>query len=142
MMYMAMESDFTEKIDPTDDCFLAPDNMIEAIRTYLGKPNLSIGDVLSSVYHSLAHSYDITVKEIERIANKTVDTVSIVGGGCKDKYLNQLTKQYTGKRVTAGPVEGTAAGNIISQLIYSYPELDLIKAREIIKNTFSISEVE
>ncbi len=142
MMYMAMESDFTEKIDPTADCFLAPDNMIEAIRTYLGKPDLPTRDVLSSVYHSLANSYDITVKEIERIAGKTVDTISIVGGGCKDKYLNQLTKQYTGKRVTAGPVEGTAAGNIISQLMYLYPELDLLKAREIIKNTFSISEVE
>ena len=142
MMYMAMESNFTELIDPTDASFLAPDNMIEAIRAYLGKPDLPLADVLSSVYHSLAYSYDKTVKEIEKIANKTVDTISIVGGGCKDKYLNQLTKQYSGKRVTAGPVEGTAAGNLIAQLIYLNPELDLFKAREIIKNTFDISEVQ
>lgn len=141
MMYMAMESNFTDKIDPTDDCFLAPENMIEAIRAYLGKPELPVGDVLSSVYHSLAASYDKTVKEIEQIAGKTIDTVSIVGGGCKDKYLNTLTKQYTAKRVTAGPVEGTAAGNLISQLIYLNPELDLAKAREIIINTFDIKEV-
>ena len=141
MMYMAMESDFKEMIDPTDDCFLAPENMVEAIRNYLGKPELPIGDVLASVYHSLAFSYDKTVKELERIANKTIDTVSIVGGGCKDKYLNTLTKQYTGKRVTAGPVEGTAAGNLISQLMYLNPDLDLIKAREIIINTFEIQEV-
>ena len=136
-----MESKFTEKIDPTDDVFLAPENMIEAIRTYLGKPELPIGDVLNSVYHSLAFSYDKTVKEIERISGKTVDTVSIVGGGCKDKYLNTLTKEYTGKRVTAGPVEGTAAGNLISQLMYLNPDIDLLDARKIIIDTFEISEV-
>ena len=116
MMFMAMESNFTEKIDPTDD-------------------------VLNSVYHSLAFSYDKTVKEIERISGKTVDTVSIVGGGCKDKYLNTLTKQYTGKRVTAGPVEGTAAGNLISQLMYLNPDMKLLDARKIIIDTFEISEV-
>ncbi len=141
MMYMAMESDFSEKIDPTDETFLAPENMIEAIRNYLGKPELPIGDVLSSVYHSLASSYDKTVKEIERISNKTVEKISIVGGGCKDKYLNSLTKRYTGKRVTAGPTEGTAAGNLLAQIMFLNPEIDLLKAREIIINSFNISEV-
>lgn len=137
MMHMAEESGFTDKIDPTDAAFLAPVSMIEAIRSYLGKPELPIGDVLSSVYHSLAASYATTVKEIETIANKNVEAICIVGGGCKDEYLNRLTAQYTGKRVSAGPVECTAAGNLISQLIYLDPTLTLTGAREIIKNTFS-----
>lgn len=141
MMEMAIKSDFRELIDPTDDCFLAPENMIEAIRAYLKKPELPIGDVLSSVYHSLAVSYDKTVKELEKIAGKQIDKISIVGGGCKDEYLNRLTKEYTGKRVTAGPVEGTAAGNLIAQLMFLNPELDLAKAREIIINTFDIKEI-
>ena len=68
--------------------------------------------------------------------------VAIVGGGSKDKYLNKLTKEYTGKRVTVGPTEGTAIGNLISQLMFTNSEIDLNKAREIIKNTFSITEVE
>ncbi len=142
MMEMAMESSFTEKIDPTSEVFLAPENMVEAIRTYLGKPDLTLSDVLSSVYHSLAASYDKTVKEIEEISGKTVDTVSIVGGGCKDRYLNALTKKYTGKRVTAGPVEGTALGNMISQLRYLDPTLTLENARRIIIDTFDIKEIQ
>jgi len=141
MMFMAMESSFTEKIDPTDQVFLAPENMIEAVRGYLKKPDLPIGDVLNSVYHSLAYSYESTVKEIEKISNKKVDRIAIVGGGCKDKYLNSLTKKYTKKRVTAGPVEGTATGNIISQLRFLDSSLTLDKARQIVINTFDIQEV-
>ncbi len=141
MMEMAMASDFTEKIDPTADCFLAPENMMDAVRNYLGKPELPLGDLLSSVYHSLAAGYKATVEELERIAGKTIDTISIVGGGSKDRYLNALTKEYTGKRVTAGPTEGTAAGNLIAQLIYLGLAADLDEARKIIINTFNIKEV-
>ena len=141
MMYMAMESSYTRLIDPTAECFLAPENMVDAIRDYLGEPELPIGDLLKSVYISLATSYKNTVEEIERVAGKQINRVAIVGGGSKDKYLNQLTKEYTGKRVTVGPTEGTAAGNLIAQLIYLDPSLDLAGAREIIINTFEIQEV-
>ena len=137
MMQMAMESNFTEYINPNAEDFLAPDNMVEAIRNYLGKPELPIGDVLNSVYHSLAKTYSDAVKGIEEICNKKIDVINIVGGGCKDSYLNSLTEKYTGKKVIAGPVEATAAGNLMVQLMYLNKNLDLIKARELIKNSFS-----
>ncbi len=136
MMLMAEASDFSLLIDPTCDAFLAPDSMIGAIRTYLGKPELEIGDVLASVYHSLAATYAKTVRELEEISGKKIDTVAIVGGGCKDDYLNRLTARYTGKRVTAGPVECTALGNLLSQLMYLDKSLSLDGTREIVKNTF------
>lgn len=137
MMQMAMDSDFVEYINPNAPDFLAPDNMIEAIRNYLGKPNLPIGDVLNSVYHSLAKAYNDAVKVVEEISNKQIDVINIVGGGCKDKYLNSLTEKYTGKKVIAGPVEATASGNIMVQLMYLDENLDLTGARELIKNSFS-----
>ncbi|MBQ8623101.1 MAG: rhamnulokinase [Oscillospiraceae bacterium] len=141
MMAMAMQSSFDEKIDPTDESFLAPKSMIEAVRNYLGKPDLPLQDVLSCLYHSLAKSYDNTVKEIEQIAGKAVKHISIVGGGSKDSYLNLLTKQYTGKSVSAGPVECTATGNIISQMMYSDKSLTLQNARELVKKSFNIMPV-
>lgn len=137
MMQMAMDSDFVEYINPNAPDFLAPDNMIEEIRNYLGKPELPIGDVLNSVYHSLAKTYNEAVKVIEEISNKQINVINIVGGGCKDSYLNSLTEKYTGKRVIAGPVEATAAGNLMVQLMYLDKNLDLTKARELIKNSFS-----
>lgn len=140
MMEMAMSSDYKKLIDPTDSSFLAPDNMIEAVRNYLGEPNLPLCDVLSSVYHSLAASYKRTVEEIEKISRKKINAIHIVGGGSKDMYLNRLTAEYTGKKVYIGLMEGTALGNLASQIMYSQNK-NLTEVREIIRNTFDIKEV-
>ncbi len=141
MMKMAMDSSFKELINPNAKEFVAPENMIEAIRNYLGQPELPIGDVLSSVYHSLANSYKEAVKTIESVSSKKIDLINIIGGGSKDSYLNQLTKEYTGKRVLAGPTEATAIGNLISQFMYLDSDFTLEKARDAVKKSFSIVEV-
>ena len=142
LMQLAMSSDFKELIDPTDDAFLAPKSMIEAVKSYLGKPDLPLEDVLSSIYHSLAVSYRNTLQEIESISRKEIRHINIVGGGCKDRYLNGLTKLYTGKNVSAGPVECTATGNIISQMFFCCDDMTLEKARELVRTSFGSTLVE
>ena len=141
MMNLARNSSFTEKIDPNDSAFLAPENMIEAVRSYLGKPDLLLSDVLSSVYHSLADSYRKAVEEIESISGKEIKAIHIVGGGSKDKYLNKLTAEYTGKEVFTGLMEATATGNLLSQIMYD-KNITLTEAREIIKRTFDVKEAD
>ena len=123
-----------------DNTFLAPENMIEAVRNYLGKPDLQLCDVLSSVYHSLAESYKKAVEDIEDISGKEIKAIHIVGGGSKDKYLGKLTAEYTGKKVFTGLMEATATGNILSQIM-SDKKITLAEAREIIKSTFDVKEV-
>ncbi len=142
MMHLAMNCKTHEEIDTNDKSFVAPENMIEAIRSYIGKSDLSLDVVINSIYHSLAKSYAKAVEEIERISGKTVEVINIVGGGSKDGYLNKLTAKYTGKRVLAGPVEATATGNIIAQMMYDNKELTLEKARELVKRSFEIQEVQ
>ena len=139
MMHMAEASTFTECIDPTDAAFLAPASMMGAVRDYLGRPDLPLGDLLNSVYHSLAVSYKKTIEELQAISGEKIHTVAIVGGGCKDDYLNRLTARYTGKRVSAGPVECTGLGNILAQLMYLDKSLSPMAARDIVKATFADS---
>lgn len=141
MMSLAQSSSFTDIIDPNDSSFLAPENMTEAVRTYLGKPDLSLADVLSSVYHSLAFSYRKAVEEIENISGKEIKSVHIVGGGSKDRYLNKLTAEYTGKKVFTGLMEATATGNILSQIMND-KKITLTEARKIIQSTFDVKEVD
>ena len=140
MMKMAMSSSFIETVDVNDPSFVAPENMIEAIKSKLNKPDLPIEDVLSCVYHSLSQFYAKSVKELENITGKTFSGIRIVGGGSKDNYLNMLTAKYTKKDVYAGPVEATALGNVISQIML-YENIDLKTARNMIKDTFEIRKV-
>ena len=141
MMRLAMNCQTFEEMDTNAPLFMAPDNMIDAIRAYLGKNELSIDAVINTVYHSLAKSYARAVAEIEHISGKEIAVINIVGGGSKDSYLNALTARYTGKRVLAGPVEATATGNIISQLMFTDKALTLEKARELVRQSFEIQEV-
>ena len=140
MMRMAMASHYEGLIDPTDDAFMAPQSMLAAIRTYLGQPDLPLGDLLACVYRSLAVSYERSIREIEEISGKTITAIHIVGGGSKDVYLNRLTAQKTGCKVYVGLIEATATGNLLSQIMYS-EQISLAAAREIVKKTFQISEV-
>lgn len=134
MMEMARSSKFCRKIDPTDSAFLAPKSMIGAVRNALGEPELPLPDVLSSLYHSLADTYRRTVEEIESISGKAVQSIYIVGGGSKDKYLNALTEEYTGRSVRTGLMEATATGNLLSQIMRACG-LSLAEAREIVKRS-------
>ena len=141
LMNMATESSFTETFDPNAAELNAPDDMLTAVRGLLGRPDLPLADALSSVYHSLARSYSAAVKEIEALTGRTCDTITIMGGGSRDGYLNSLTGKYTGKRVLAGPTEATAAGNLLSQFMYLDKDMTLEQGRELIKNSFDIREV-
>ncbi len=139
MMIMAEKSNYEKLINPNDSSFLAPDNMIEAIKNYLGDDSLPLADVLKSVYLSLTHSYDSAIKTIEKSTAKTVEKIIIVGGGSKDAYLNKLTSKITGKKVVTGLSEATATGNIISQIMYT-EGITLAAARELINKSFSFKE--
>lgn len=141
MMQMAMESSFTKTFDPNAPTLVAPENMIDAIRDLLGEKDLPLGDLLSSVYHSLAVSYDKAVKTVEKLTGEIIGSIHIMGGGSKDAYLNRLTAKVTGKPVLAGPVEATALGNLLCQMMYADPGKTLSDMRKTVKNSFDITEV-
>ena len=138
MMNLAKNCGEYKYFDVNDSALVAPKNMIEAIGKLIGSDDL--GFILNSAYHFLAKSYDEAVKEIENVTGKQFNTIHIVGGGCQDEYLNALTRDYTGKDVTAGPIEATATGNIISQIMRD-KKISLATARKIVKKSFDIKEI-
>lgn len=138
MMELAKNCGEHKYFDVNDSTLVAPKNMIDAIGKLIGSDDLGL--ILNSAYHSLAKSYSEAVAEIEAVTGKRFNAIHIVGGGCQDKYLNALTRDYTGKSVTAGPIEATATGNIVSQIMRD-KKISLAKAREIVKNSFDIKEI-
>ena len=115
MMELAKKCGEYKYFDVNDSTLVAPKNMIDAIGKLICSDDLGL--ILNSAYHSLAKSYSEAVTEIEAVTGKRFNAIHIVGGGCQDKYLNALTRDYTGKSVTAGPIEATATGNIVSQIM-------------------------
>ncbi len=141
MMELAKAETEYEYIDVNHKSLVAPKSMITAVKECCNNPNMTLPMVIATVYHSLARSYKAACDEIESIIGKEIKAIHIVGGGSKDDYLNRLTAKYTGKPVTAGPVEATAVGNLISQLIYDGVCENLEAARQLVKKSFNISEV-
>lgn len=141
MMLLAMQSYGYKLIDTNAPDFLAPDNMIDAIRAYFQEDSLLIDVLINSVYHSLAQSYKNAIEEIETLEGKRIDNIFIVGGGSKDTYLNELTARYTGRKVVTGLTEATAVGNLLSQIMYD-KKISLAEARDIVKNSFDIKEIQ
>lgn len=137
--------DFQSIVDVNRDCFLAPDSMIQAIqdeciRTKQPVPS-SVAEIMQCIYKSLSICYRDAIKNLENLTGKKYTCIHIVGGGCQDGYLNACTAQATGLPVYAGPVEGTAIGNLIIQMIATGEYADLQSARDAIRESFEIKEV-
>lgn len=114
---LAEQSTYAETFDVNDQSLMAPDDMESAIKALLAaNPLQSMGDLYASIYRSLAVGYAQAVRQMENNLGKTFDKIYIVGGGAKNKFLNTLTEQYTGKTVVALPIEATAIGNLKVQM--------------------------
>ncbi|MFC4321578.1 rhamnulokinase [Litchfieldia salsa] len=135
---------FTSTVNVDEDRFLKPENMIEELQKYCAETNQTIpstpGEVAKCVFDSLAFSYQQAIGEIEEIYEKEFPRINVIGGGCQNEMLNQLIADVTKKEVYAGPVEATAIGNIVAQLM-SLGEIDDInEARMVIKKSFEIKK--
>ena len=76
----------------------------------------SAGDYFRCAYRSLALCYKAALDELERNTGKSYDKLYIVGGGAKNRFLNELTAACTQKQVIALPIEATAIGNLKIQI--------------------------
>lgn len=137
---------FPSRVDVNDDCFMAPDSMIEEIKDYCRRTNQivpeSIGELATVIYQSLAESYAQTVREIETISGKHFEAIHIVGGGSNAAYLNELTAEKSGLTIYAGPGEATAIGNLVAQMIAADEFANLQEARLCIFESFGVKKYE
>jgi rhamnulokinase len=107
------------QINPDDPYFIAPDNMPDRIRAAVRRTGVVLPDdpaaITRCIMDSLAAGYARTLADAERLADKSVDVVHVVGGGSQNALLCQLTANATRRPVIAGPVEATALGNVLIQ---------------------------
>ena len=139
------ETEFKSVVEVNDFSFFAPDSMITAVKDYCKKTGQkvpeTVGEIARCVYQSLAYSYKNTLEEIQQITGEKFNAIHIVGGGCQNVLMNRLTAEITGKTVITGPVEATATGNLIAQMLALKEIKDLSEGKKIIRDSFEIKEI-
>ena len=116
IMAEAAEKRFDHLVDVNDPVFLAPESMNAAFDSRLPHPPRCTAGYFRCACRSLADGYRRALEEMEQNTGRRYERLYIVGGGAKNRYLNRLTEEATGKQVTALPIEATALGNIRIQL--------------------------
>ena len=129
-------------IHPADDRFAKPGDMPQRIAEYCRETGQEApetpGEVVRCVLESLALLYRQTLEQMEDVTEQQLTTLHIVGGGSKNRLLNQLSANATQRKVVAGPAEATATGSLLIQAMAlgHLPSLDAL--RNVVRQSFDV----
>jgi rhamnulokinase len=108
-------------LDVNDPAFSNPPSMRTAIDAQLKKRKLRAPKNLAGytrlICDSLGRGHAVAMRNFEKMAGKKFSRILIVGGGSKNRLLCQATADEAGVPVVSFAIEGTAVGNVASQLI-------------------------
>ncbi|MGQ9629400.1 MAG: rhamnulokinase [bacterium] len=140
------ETPFQAVIDPDHSEFLRPGDMPARIQEYCrntGQPvPSSKGAIVRGILEGLALKYRLQLERLEQILGRRLSPIHIVGGGTKNRLLNQLTADATGRPVLAGPAEATTLGNVSMQLLSLGKIGSLWEGRDLIRRSFPLEAFE
>ena len=127
-------------VDPNHPSLVAPTDMPAAIRALAratGEPEPeTTAATVRAALESVAAAVRGTVAELEGLLGRRLGRVHVVGGGVKNALLCQMIADATGRPVVAGPVEATAVGNLLVQLLARDGRVDLRAIRRVVRDTF------
>jgi len=127
-------------VDPDHPSLVAPTDMPAAIRALAragGEPEPeSTAATVRAALESTAAAVRRTLAELDGLLGRRVGRVHVVGGGVQNRLLCQMIADATDRPVVAGPVEATAIGNLLVQLLGRGERLDLRALRQVVRDTF------
>jgi rhamnulokinase len=134
------EPSFGHLVDPDDESFLRPPDMLAAINRFCTRTHQPVpqeaGAYVRAVLESLAFKYRFILRNLEQVIGQRIEQIRIIGGGSKNRLLNQLTADATGRRVFAGPAEATALGNVAVQTVATGEAASLQEVRAVVDRSF------
>ncbi len=135
------EPAFAHLVDPDDEVFLRAMDMPAAIDQFCRKTHqpapVTPGAYVRCVLESLALKYRQVLGNLEQLCGRRIEQIRVIGGGSKNRLLNQFTADATGRRVLAGPAEATALGNAAMQILATGEASSLQEARAMVDRSFS-----
>ena len=127
-------------IDPDDASFVAPDDMVDAISAYASRTGQRVPTDNAVLYRAslegLALRYRACLEMLESLIEHRIETIHVVGGGSLNQLLCQMTADACQRTVVAGPVEATATGNILMQMLGTGRLHSIDEARALVRKSF------
>ena len=131
---------FAAFIDPDDSSFFSPGKMPLKVQEYCRETGQKVPEtkpqIVRCIMESLAMTYRKSLEGLERVIGYSLPVLHIVGGGCKNTMLSQFTANAIARPVITGPVEATATGNLMAQLLALGEVKSLSEGRLIVRNSF------
>lgn len=133
-------------VNPDDRVFLNPDDMAAAIQKWCGDYGEPVpqaeGELIRCALESLAFKYRMVLEWLEELTGTRIEVLHIVGGGCQNESLNQLTADACGRPVVAGPVEATVLGNVLIQARSAGELKSLADLRQVVRESSALKTYE
>ena len=126
-------------LDTTDAAFMAPKSMRAAIDAQLKRRKTPAPKTLAAytrlICDSIARGHANAAANFEKMTGRKFRRILMVGGGSKNRLLCQATADAAGIPVLSFNLEGTAVGNLASQLIALGAVKDLATFRRLLAAT-------
>jgi rhamnulokinase len=133
---------FLAVVDPDHGEFFKPSDMPARIQAYCqrtGQPlPQSKGAVIRCALEGIALKYRWVLERLEEMLGRRLDPVHIVGGGTQNHLLSQFTADAVGRQVITGPIEATATGNVLMQMMALGHVNSLAEGREVARRSASL----
>lgn len=133
-------------VEPDDPAFAAPASMLQALREFCIRTGQTLPDGIGATVRccleSLALKYRRVLEQLEELRGSRLEVLHIVGGGTQNKLLSQMTADCLGRPVVCGPVEATAAGNILTQALARGELSDVADIRAVVRHSFPLETFE
>ncbi len=146
MQAAAQAPAFRSLVNPDDARFLNPPDMPTAIGDFCRESAqpapVDAASFTRCILESLALKYALVIRDLEQVTHQPIRRIRVIGGGSKNRLLNQFTADATGKPVIAGPAEATALGNIAVQMAATGRAASLEDARATIDRSFPVEVFE
>lgn len=137
---------FGSLLDASDARWLLPGDMPARIETYCRETGQPVpagpGAFVRCILESLALEYRWVAERLEELIGQALRTIHVIGGGARNPLLNQFTADATGRLVLAGPVEATALGNVLVQLMAGGHVTSLAEGRDLVRRSFPVETYE
>jgi len=137
---------FRTLLDTDHAPFLQPGDMPAKIAAFARETNQpepgGLGATVRCCLESLALTYRHVLGKLESVLDRRFDVLHILGGGGKNRLLNQMTADAIGRKVIVGPEEATAAGNVLVQAMGSGDVKDLQEIRNVVAESFETTVYE